>query len=83
MKNPDSKTGDKDESICKIPPIDNDTPGSKFDNIDALTNFVYADSCGWFWVWGTGWLLVADILYIICYDIIYNNIMFLCWVIVE
>ena len=46
MKNPDSKTGDKDESICKIPPIDNDTPGSKFDNIDALTNFAYALSCG-------------------------------------
>jgi hypothetical protein len=46
MKNPDSKTGDKDESICKIPPIDKDTPGSKLDNIAALTNFVVALSCG-------------------------------------
>ena len=48
MKNPDNKTGDKDERSCKIPPIDNDTPGSKFDNMDALTNFAYADYCGWF-----------------------------------
>ena len=48
MKNPDSRTGDKDERSCKIPPIDKDTPGSKLDNIAALTNFAYVDSCGWF-----------------------------------
>ena len=46
IKNPDNRTGDKAESICKIPPIDMDTPGSKLDNIAALTNFAYADSCG-------------------------------------
>ena len=39
MKKPDSSTGDKDERSCKILPIDRDTPGSKFDNIVALTNF--------------------------------------------
>jgi hypothetical protein len=27
MKNPDSKTGDRDESTCKIPPMDKDIPG--------------------------------------------------------
>ena len=46
MKNPDSRTGDKDERSCKIPPMDKDIPGSKLDNIADLTNFSYALSCG-------------------------------------
>jgi hypothetical protein len=46
MKNPDSKTGDKDERSCKIPPIDNDTPGSKLDNIAALMKLSDALFCG-------------------------------------
>jgi len=48
MKKPDNRTGDKEESSCKILPMDNETPGSKLDNIAALANFAYADSCGWF-----------------------------------
>lgn len=45
-KNPDSKTGDKDESICKMPPMDNDTPGSKLDNIADLMKLSDALFCG-------------------------------------
>jgi hypothetical protein len=40
MKNPDNRRGDRDESNCRIPPIDIDIPGSKLDNIAVLTNFV-------------------------------------------
>jgi hypothetical protein len=40
MKNPDNRRGDKEESNCRILPIDIDTPGSTLDNIAALTILV-------------------------------------------
>jgi hypothetical protein len=43
MKNPDNKRGDKEDSSCRIPPIDIDTPGSKLDNLNVLIKLVYAE----------------------------------------
>jgi hypothetical protein len=43
MKNPDNKTGDKEDRSCRIPPIDIDTPGSKLDNLNVLIKLVYAE----------------------------------------
>jgi hypothetical protein len=43
MKNPDNKTGDKEDSSCRIPPIDIDTPGSKLDNLNVLIKLVFAE----------------------------------------
>jgi hypothetical protein len=47
IKKTDNKRGDNDESICRIPPIDNDTPGeSNIDISDAFDKSLYDELLG-------------------------------------